>query len=413
MLATLLRLFEGDLDLAEEALHEAFAIALEQWPVHGVPGNPYAWLVSAGKFRAIDAVRRNQRGRELLLENFGTSVSETPSAAGGITPGSYASFQQAPSPEKHLIEDDQLRLVFYCCHPALPLDARIALALREVCGMRTEEIARAYLISVEAIKKRISRAKATIKEQRIAYEIPTSAELGPRMSAVLHVVYLIYNEGYCASAGETHLREELCEEGLYLARQLVELVPTSESLGLLALLLLQESRRAARTNDEGDIVALADQDRGLWNGELIRAGVELLYESAAFCGRPGPYSLQAAIAAVHARAESVEATAWNAIVEYYDLLLEIQKGPVIEMNRAIAFGMHAGPEAGLAILERLDGDGAGALADYHLLHAARAEFLKRLGRVPEAVQAYEQALALVRQEPEARYLRRQLAALAS
>ncbi|MEQ9363367.1 MAG: sigma factor-like helix-turn-helix DNA-binding protein, partial [Leptospirales bacterium] len=373
--------------------------------------NPHAWLVSVGKFKAIDALRRMKRSRELLVENYVESCfgslagAETGLVAleGGVAP-------EEPAWETHVVEDDQLRLICYCCHPGLPLDARIALALREVCGMLTDEIARAYLTSPETIKKRISRAKALIKSKKIAYEIPSKGELPPRLAAVQHVIYLIFNEGYCASAGEEHIRKELTDEALYLGRQLLNLAPTAESRGLLALMLLQESRRETRVDDQGDLVALADQDRSRWNRGLIRAGVESL-QQAMLSGRLGPYSLQAAIASVHALAESVEATAWDVVVGYYDMLLKIQPAPVIEMNRAIAVGMGAGAAAGLAILDRLHADAS--LASYHPLHAARAEFLKRLDRRGEAVQAYEQAIALTRQGPEARYLRKQLSQFAS
>ncbi|MCR9145145.1 MAG: RNA polymerase subunit sigma-24 [bacterium] len=411
VLATLVRLL-GDLDLAEEALAEAFAVAVEQWPKRGIPERPHAWLVSVGKFKAIDALRRTKRAGELVDENSGAAATHIADgfkdAARSRAGFAFAQPSDEPAWERHVVEDDQLRLIFYCCHPALPLDARIALALREVCAMRTEEIARAYLASTETIKKRITRAKAQIKAQKIAYEIPSRSELGPRLAAALHVVYLIYNEGYRASAGSEHMRKELSEEALYLSRELVRLAPNAESRGLLSLLLFQESRRETRVDAKGDPVALEDQDRARWNHAHIRDGAELL-QQAMLSGRLGPYSLQAAIASVHALAESFAATAWSAIISYYDMLLAITPAPVIEMNRAIAVGMHAGPAAGLEILDRLSA--SGALDAYHPLQAARAEFLKRLGRTADAADAYRQSIAHARQEPELRYLRRQLAGL--
>lgn len=391
VLATLIRIL-GDLDLAEEALQEAFYVALENWPEKGIPKNPYAWLVSAGKFKAIDSVRRIKRGHELLSEQL--SLEE------GILE------EDAQDVDTHLIEDDQLRLIFYCCHPLLPLDSRIALSLREVCGMSTEAIARAYLVSFETIKKRISRAKNVIKEKQIPYEIPSRAELGQRLDAVLHVIYLIFNEGYSASSGAVHIRRELTEEAVFLGRKLVELIPSPEGFGLLALLLLQEARRESRVTKDGDLIALEFQDRSLWNQDLIHEGVQWIHQ-AVMSGRLGPYSLQAAIASVHALADSVENTSWDLIIDYYDMLLSINASPVIELNRAIAVGMHAGPEAGLAILERLLENEP--LAAYHTIHSAMAEFSKKLGRRDDAIQAYQRAIELVRQAPEERYLKKQLA----
>ncbi len=322
VLASLVRIL-GDLDLAEEALHEAFNIALEKWPEEGIPKNPYSWLISTGKFKAIDSIRRLKHGRELLAENFLPDD--------GIYEDSHVL-------EENIVEDDQLRLNFFCCHPALPLDSRIALALRDVCGMTTEEISRAYLVSFEAIKKRISRAKALIREKKIPYEIPSRIEISSRMNAILHVIYLIFNEGYSASSGKAHIRKELTDEAVYLCRQLVELIPTPESLGLLALLLLQESRRSSRVTENGDPIPLENQDRTLWDQNLIQEGMLLINQSI-MSGRLGPYTIQTAIASVHAVAESVQNTQWDLIVDYYDMLLSITPSPFVELNRAIAVGM--------------------------------------------------------------------------
>jgi len=393
VLAGLIRIL-GDLDLAEEALQDAFFVAMEKWPIEGVPKNPYSWLISTGKFKAIDSIRRVGRGKELVAGIV--SLEEENS--------NWSDIEQIDW-EKHLVEDDQLRLIFYCCHPLLPLDSRIALSLREVCGMSTSEIARAYLLPFETIKKRISRAKALIKEKKIPYEIPSQDELGERVDAVFRVIYLVFNEGYSASSGEDHIRKELTEEAIFLSRKLVELVSTPESLGLLALLLLQESRREARVTKTGDIIALEDQDRSLWDQKLIREGVQLI-QTAVMSGRLGPYTLQAAIASVHALADSVQNTQWELIVGYYDMLFSINPSPVVELNRAIAVGMHEGPKAGLDIIDRLLK--IKKLNAYHIIYAVQADFYKKLGLIDKAINAYQQAIELVRQEPEKRYLKKQL-----
>ncbi len=393
VLASLIRIL-GDLQLAEDALQDAFAIAIEKWPTEGIPKNPGAWLISAGKFRAIDAIRRIGRGQELIAEQL--YLDEEHAKADSVAPVEW---------ERHIIEDDQLRLIFFCCHPMLPLDSRIALALREVCGMSTLEIARAYLVPIETIKKRITRAKGLIKEKKIPYEIPATPELSARMSAVLHVIYLVFNEGYSASSGEDHLRMALTEEAIFLSRQLVALIATPESLGLLALLLLQESRREARTTKAGDLIPLEEQDRMLWDQALIQEGV-LLMQTAVQSGRLGPYTLQAAIASVHALADSVENTQWALIINYYDMLLAIHPSPVVALNRAIAVGMHEGPEIGLALIDELMADKK--LGFYPVIYAAQADFCKKLGLKDKAINAYQQAIALARQEPEKRYLKKQL-----
>ena len=388
VLATLIRIL-GDFDLAEEALHEAFEIALQKWPEEGLPKNPYSWLISAGKFKAIDSLRRLKRWREIVSENFQVKTADT----GDI------------HIEKDIIDDDQLRLIFFCCHPLLSLDSRIALSLRDVCGMKTEEIARAYLVSFETIKKRISRAKAIFREKKIPFEIPSGPEISNRMDAVLHVIYLIFNEGYSASLGEDHIRKELTDEAIFLCRKLVDLISTSESLGLLALLLLHESRRKSRVTKNGDIIPLEYQDRTLWDRNLIREGMQLINQ-ALMSGRLGPYTIQAAIASIHASADSVGNTRWDLIVGYYDMLLSINPSPVIELNRAIAVGMQDGPGSGLTIINNLIKEGK--LDSYHLVYSAQAEFSKRLGRKEEAVKAYKRAIELTRQEPERRFLENQL-----
>ena len=393
VLASLVRIL-GDLDLAEEALQDAFSVAMEKWPIEGVPRNPYSWLISTGKFKSIDALRRLGRGKALIAEKLYLEELD-----------SYESASEPVTWDKHLIEDDQLRLIFFCCHPVLPLDARIALSLREVCGMSTLAIARAYLLPLETMKKRISRAKARIKEKKIPYEIPAHKELGERIKAVLHVIYLVFNEGYSASSGEEHLRRELTEEAIFLCRQLVELVSTPESLGLLALLLLQESRREARVTKAGDLIPLEEQDRSLWEQKLVQEGVQLI-QTAVMSGRLGPYTLQAAIASVHALADSVRSTQWALIVDYYDMLFSISPSPIVELNRAIAIGMHEGPKAGLAIIEHLMENGK--LTSYHVIYAVQADFYKRMGLTDKAIKAYQQAIERVCQEPEARYLKKQL-----
>lgn len=392
VLATLIRLL-GDFELAEEALHDAFAAAVQQWPRDGVPANPRAWLVSTGRFKAIDSIRRRARFDSVLVELANTLESEVA--------GLDAATEEA-------VEDDRLRLIFTCCHPALSGDAQIALTLREVCGLTTEEIARAFLVSPTTVAQRIVRAKAKIRDARIPYQVPAQAELPERLGPVLHTIYLVFNEGYLASSGAELMRCDLSAEAIRLGRLLADLLPEPEVLGLLALMLLQESRRAARVSAEGELIRLEDQDRSLWNREQIAEGVALV-EQALSSGRFGPYALQAAIAAVHAEAEDAAATDWAQIVGLYDVLMRIAPSPVVELNRAVAVAMRDGPEAGLALIDAiLD---RGELQNYHLAHAARAELYQRLARTTEARAAYEQALALVRQETERRFLEKQLEAL--
>jgi RNA polymerase sigma-70 factor (ECF subfamily) len=386
--ATLVRLL-GDFDLAEEALHEAFRAALEQWPRDGVPDNPRAWLVSVGRFKAIDAIRRRARFEPLEEEHAETLTA-------------------AESPEKEAIEDDRLRLVFTCCHPALSPDAQVALTLREVCDLKTEEIAAAFLAPAPTLAQRIVRAKTKIRDARIPYEVPDGPELAERLDAVLRVIYLVFNEGYSASSGESATRADLSGEALRLARLLVELLPEPEAMGLLALMLLHESRRVARTSANGDLILLENQDRNLWNRELIAQGVALV-EKALASRRFGPYSLQAAISAVHAEAPAPEATDWPQIVALYDVLARLDPSPIIALNRAVAVAMRDGPAVGLRLIEEiLKG---GELADYHLAHAAHADLCRRLGRNFEARASYARALALARQEPERRFLKQRLAEL--
>jgi len=386
--ATLVRLL-GDFDLAEEALHEAFRAALEQWPREGIPHNPRAWLVSAGRFKAIDAIRRRARFDPLEEEHAETLAAED-------------------SPEKEEIEDDRLRLIFTCCHPALAPDAQVALTLREVCGLKTEEIAAAFLTPAPTLAQRIVRAKTKIRDARIPYEVPGAAELAERLDAVLRVVYLVFNEGYSASSGESATRADLSGEALRLARLLVDLLPEPEAMGLLALMLLHESRRAARTSSSGDLILLDKQDRNRWDKNLIAEGVALV-EKALASRRFGPYSLQAAISAVHAEARLPEATDWPQIVALYDVLARLDPSPVVALNRAVAVAMRDGPAVGLQLIEEILKEGE--LADYHLAHAAHADLCRRLGRNFEARASYVRALALTRQEPERRFLQRRLAEL--
>jgi len=386
--ATLVRLL-GDFDLAEEALHEAFRAALEQWPREGVPGNPRAWLVSAGRFKAIDHIRRQARFDVLDEEKIDSLAAEDP-------------------PEKEAIEDDRLRLIFTCCHPALSPDAQVALTLREVCGLKTEEIAHAFLTPAPTLAQRIVRAKTKIRDARIPCEVPAPAELAERLDAVLRVVYLVFNEGYSPSSGASATRADLSGEALRLARLLVELLPEPEAMGLLALMLLHESRRAARTSPSGDLILLEEQDRNTWDRNLIAEGVALV-ERALASRRFGPYSLQAAISAVHAEAPSAAATDWAQIVALYDVLARLDPSPVVSLNRAVAVAMREGPAVALQLVDEILR--TGELDNYHLAHAARADLCRRLGRNDEARVSYEHALALARQEPERRFLKRRLAEL--
>jgi len=390
VLATLIRLL-GDFDVAEEAMHEAFRAALEQWPKDGVPASPRAWLVSAGRFKAIDGLRRQKRFDSLDEEGHQADVAVTDSAAWA-------------DPES--VEDDRLRLIFTCCHPAIAFDAQVALTLREVCGLTTEEIGRAFITPAPTLAQRIVRAKAKIRDARIPYQVPEPAELPERLEAVLRVVYLVFNEGYSASSGAALTRHDLSAEAIRLGRLVVELLPAPEAVGLLALMLLQESHRAARTTPSGEIILLDDQDRSLWNQEQIAEGSRLV-RTALESRRFGPYTLQAAIAAVHAEAPTAAATDWAEIVGLYDALLRLDNSPVIELNRSVALAMRDGPAAGLAAIDEIMA--RGELRDYRLVHAARAEFCRRLGRTAEALTAYKKALALCHQEPERRFLERRIA----
>ena len=390
VLATLIRLL-GDFDLAEEALQDAFAAAVEHWPAEGVPRNPRAWLVSTGRFKAIDGLRRRARFDASL-----TSVAER--LGDGVTAALEVEDDDG-------VGDDRLRLIFTCCHPALPPDAQIALTLREVCGLTTEEIARAFLSPAPTLAQRIVRAKAKIKAVRIPYQVPARADLPNRLATVLHVIYLVFNEGYSASSGDSLTRHDLSAEAIRLGRLLVELLPEPEAVGLLALMLLHESRREARTTPEGELVLLDDQDRSLWKREQITEGAALV-ERALRSRHFGPYTLQAAIAAIHAEAPSAAETDWGEIVGLYDVLLRADPSPVVELNRAAAVAMRDGPEAGLVLIDGILG--RGELADYALAHSARAELCRRLGRTDEARQAYQRALGLTSQEPQRRFLERRL-----
>ncbi|WP_285354216.1 RNA polymerase sigma factor [Pseudomonas sp. lyk4-R2A-10] len=390
ILATLIRLL-GDFDLAEEALHEAFFVAVERWQRDGVPDNPRTWLVSTGRFKAIDVLRRRARfkaSQPLLL----------------------AQLEELEQSEWDVedVEDDRLRLIFTCCHPALAADAQVPLTLREVCDLTTEEIARAFLSAPAAIAQRIVRAKAKIRDAKIPYQVPSLSELPERLDSVLRVIYLVFNEGYSASGGAQVTREDLTREAIRLGRLLLELLPDPEVMGLLALMLLHESRRSARSTPDGELILLDDQDRGLWNAELIAEGCDLV-EKALTTGRFGPYCLQAAIAAVHAEAPTAGETDWAQIVGLYDVLLRAVPSPVIELNRAVAVSKRDGALAGLTLIEGiLD---RGDLQDYHLAHSARAEFCRQLGRVEEARVAYSRALELTRQESERRFIEGRLSAL--
>ena len=390
ILATLIRLL-GDFDLAEDALQDAFRAALEQWPREGLPANPRAWLISAGRFKAIDAMRRRSRfdaSQASLIEQLDAGTTD-------------------PSlPADESVEDDRLRLIFTCCHPALPPEARVALTLREVCGLTTEEIAHAFLTLPSTLAQRIVRAKAKIRDARIPYQVPSPAELPERLDTVLQVVYLVFNEGYSASSGESLTRPDLSGEAIRLGRLLVELLPEPEVMGLLALTLLQESRRLARTSPTGDLILLEDQERSLWNRDQISEG-RVLAAQAQSSRRFGPYTLQAAIAAVHAEATDAAATDWVQIVGLYDALVRAAPSPVVELNRAVAIAMRDGPEVGLALIDAILA--RGDLTDYHLAHAARADLCRRSGRTAEARASYQRALALTIQEPERRFLERRLA----
>jgi RNA polymerase sigma-70 factor, ECF subfamily len=390
VLATLIRLL-GDFDRAEEALHDAFAAALDTWPREGIPDNPRAWLVSTGRFKAIDRLRRAAR--------FDAVVGEL---AAQIDPAVHP---DDGLDEESDVADDRLRLIFTCCHPALNADARIALTLREVCGLETEQIAKAFLTSAPTLAQRIVRAKNKIRDARIPYQVPTSEELPDRLATVLHVVYLVFNEGYSASAGDAVTRPDLSGEAIRLGRLLVELLPEPEAIGLLALMLLHDARRPARTSPDGELILLDAQDRSMWNRTQIDEGLRFV-ERALSSRQVGPYSLQAAIAAVHSEARVAASTDWRQIVGLYDVLMRLEPTPVIELNRAAAVAMRDGPAAGLALVDAiLD---RGDLADYHLAHSARADLLRRLGRGAEAITAYEKALTLVTQEPERRFIARRI-----
>ncbi|PQO39849.1 RNA polymerase sigma factor [Bremerella cremea] len=391
--ATLVRLL-GDFDLAEEAMHEAFTSAVEKWHEEGIPNNPRAWLVSTGRFKAIDTIRRRVR--------FDQSLGEIAQRLGDGT-STYD-----PVDDEN-IEDDRLRLIFMCCHPAIASSAQVALTLREVCGLRTEEIASAFLTSPPTIAQRIVRGKAKIRDAGIPFEIPTVSQMPQRMDAVLSVIYLVFNEGYSASSGDKVTRRDLSEEAIRLGRLLVQHLPDAEAKGLLGLMLIQESRRAARTTLEGDIVLLEDQDRSLWNQAYIAEGSELIQQALA-SRRFGIYSLQAAIAAVHAEASSPEETDWTQIIALYDVLAIVGPSPIVDLNRAVAVAMRDGPETGLPLIEAILEQGT--LSQYHLAHAAKADLCRRLGRKADAKHAYEKALELARQEPERRFLERRIQELA-
>ena len=392
VLATLIRLL-GDFETAEEALHDAFAVAVEQWARDGVPANPRAWLVSTGRFKAIDGIRRRARhdaSLEELAKRLETSTSD---------PDEWN--------DEH-VEDDRLRLIFTCCHPALSPEAQVAMTLREVCGLSTEEVAQAFLTKPAAIAQRIVRAKTKIRETRIPYEVPLEKELPDRLDAVLRVIYLVFNEGYSASSGDSLTRHDLSGEAIRLGRILIELLPETEAIGLLGLMLLQDSRRAARTTPTGDLILLENQDRSLWNRGQIAEGVSLV-QRALSTGQVGLYTIQAAIASVHAQAPSSAATDWAQIVQLYDMLMQSNPSPVVELNRAVAVAMNDGLAAGLDLINALLA--RGELENYHLAHAARADLSRRLGQSAEARSSYERALGLTQQEPERRFLKRRISEL--
>jgi RNA polymerase sigma-70 factor (ECF subfamily) len=392
--ATLVRLL-GDFDRAEDALQDAFSAAIEQWTRDGIPANPRAWLVSAGRFKAIDAMRRRAR--------FDKSMAAIAEEIDANTTDETAWIE-----EQEGITDDRLRLIFTCCHPALPADARVALTLREVCGLTTEEIARAFLTAPPTLAQRIVRAKAKIRDAAIPYQVPEKEDLPARLDAVLQVIYLVFTEGYSPSAGDSLTRPDLSGEAIRLTRLLIDLLPEPETIGLLALMLLHESRRQARTAPNGDLILLEEQDRSLWNQRLIAEG-QTLVEQALTTRRFGPYTLQAAIAAVHAEASEPSATDWTQIVRLYDLLTQLNPSPVVELNRAVAIAMRDGPEAGLALIDEILA--GGDLTDYYLAHSARADLNRRLGRIDDARAAYERALKLTQLEPERRFLEGRLAEL--
>jgi RNA polymerase sigma-70 factor (ECF subfamily) len=392
VLATLIRLL-GDFDLAEEALHDAFATAVERWPSEGIPASPRAWLVSTGRFKSIDRLRRRARFDAALAE-----VADR--LASAVTPTADMDDEQ--------VDDDRLRLIFTCCHPALAPDAQIALTLREVCGLTTEEIARAFLTPAPTLAQRIVRAKAKIRDARIPYQVPARPDLPDRLETVLHVIYLVFNEGYSASSGTSLTRHDLCAEAIRLGRLLVELLSEPEAIGLLALMLLHDARRNARTSTDGDLLLLEEQNRSLWNRLQIDEGRRLVEQAVASPGF-GPYTLQAAIAAVHADSPNAASTDWRQIVGLYDVLARTDPTPVVQLNRAVAVAMRDGPAAGLELIDAILAHGE--LTEYYLAHSARADLCRRLGRTEEAIAAYERALSLTRQEPERRFLERRLSAL--
>jgi RNA polymerase sigma-70 factor (ECF subfamily) len=394
VLATLIRLL-GDFDRAEEALHDAFTAALDAWPREGMPDNARAWLVSTGRFKAIDRIRRAARF-DAVVGDIAARTDQT------VAPDSESAF------EDDGVADDRLRLIFTCCHPALNPDARIALTLREVCGLETEQIAKAFLTSPPTLAQRIVRAKNKIRDAGIPYQVPSREELPDRLATVLHVVYLVFNEGYSASAGDAVTRADLSAEAIRLGRLLVELLPEPEAIGLLALMLLHDARRAARTTANGELILLDAQDRSLWDRAQIVEGLGLV-ERALLSRRVGPYALQAAIAAVHAEAADAASTDWRQIVGLYDVLMRLEASPIVELNRAVAVAMHDEPGAGLALVDAILA--RGDLSDYHLAHSARADLLRRLGRTAEAIAAYERALSLATQEPERRFIARRIAVL--
>jgi len=389
VLATLIRIL-GDFELAEEAMHDAFASAIEQWPREGVPDNSRAWLVKTGRFKAIDAIRRRARF-DASLEAISQRIERLNPAA-------------SPQDDEG-VADDRLRLIFTCCHPALPSDVQVALTLREVCGLTTEEIAHAFLVAAPTMAQRIVRGKAKIKATQIPYQVPSRDDLPERLENVLRVVYLIFNEGYSASSGQSLTRSDLSGEAIRLGRLIVELLPEPEAVGLLALMLLHDSRRDARASSDGELILLDDQDRSLWNRDHITEGQSLV-ERALSSREFGPYSIQAAISAAHATAENPAATDWNQIIALYDLLIRAHPSPVVELNRGVALAMRDGPAAGLAQIDAILS--RGDLSDYHLAHAARADLCRRLGHITEARQSYQRALELARQEPERRFLTRRL-----